>query len=530
MYLLKKIDLKKLSTIDLKKIEFRFNPKNKHKYIALFYAGVIAFAFIISATKNTPVVASVSRPNIQELSRVSDNHEAIANAELEDAYAYAEEFYDDSMDISLLESGDDSGAKISIFDSIRNMLSSSHIADSPVVEELPTRMVSKEILVKTGDNFIGILTNQIGMEYSDAFSASSAFSKVFKPTSLKVGQKIKFEVFENVEESKFISLEKITIPNGAAKRFVLARNLEDDYVASVEEDALSLEKTNATGVVEGNLSVAMSKAGVPASISSDFINIFSFSVDFRRDLREGDSFEVIYESKINPKGDVVGSGEILYAGLNLRNDKLALYRFEDTKGKVDYYSESGVALKKTLDRKPIAHKNARISSSFGKRRHPILKTVKVHWGVDYAAPRGTAIYAAGDGVVQMAKYNGGYGNYVRIRHNSEYTTAYGHMHNIAKGIRSGVRVKQGQVIGYVGSTGRSTGPHLHYEVVKNGKRVNPVTIKAATGENLKGKDLTKFKTDVASIVAEKQNLFASADKDKSLAEVTTSEVVVEGKI
>lgn len=173
----------------------------------------------------------------------------------------------------------------------------------------------------------------------------------------------------------------------------------------------------------------------------------------------------------------------------LRRNKLELYRFTDKNGNVDYYNEKGLAMKRTLHRKPLAFQKARISSPFGKRRHPILKRTIVHWGVDYAAPKGTAIYAGGDGVVLVAKYNGSYGNYIKIRHNSEYSTAYGHMKGFAKGIRPGVRVKQGQVIGYVGSTGRSTGPHLHYEVVKNGRRVNPLSIKAAAGENLKGNNL-----------------------------------------
>ena len=190
------------------------------------------------------------------------------------------------------------------------------------------------------------------------------------------------------------------------------------------------------------------------------------------------------------------------------------YRFADKNGNVDYYNEKGLAMKRTLHRKPLAFQRARISSPFGKRRHPILKRTIVHWGVDYAAPSGTAIYAGGDGVVQVAKYNGGYGNYIKIRHNSEYSTAYGHMKSFAKGIRPGVRVKQGQVIGYVGSTGRSTGPHLHYEVVQNGRRVNPLKIKAAAGENLAGNNLTKFKQQVAELKQTYKTMFAQNEAAK----------------
>ena len=201
----------------------------------------------------------------------------------------------------------------------------------------------------------------------------------------------------------------------------------------------------------------------------------------------------------------------------MRKDKIALYRFKDKKGNVDFFDEKGFAMKKTLYRKPLAFQAARISSPFGKRKHPIKKRWIIHWGVDYAAPRGTKIYAAGDGVVQVAKYNGGYGNYVKIRHNSEYSSAYGHMNKIASGIRPGVRVKQGQVIGYVGSTGLSTGPHLHYEVVRNGKRVNPLTIKAAAGENLSGKNLKTFKANVAELKNTYKTFFAQNDKKQKLA-------------
>ena len=181
---------------------------------------------------------------------------------------------------------------------------------------------------------------------------------------------------------------------------------------------------------------------------------------------------------------------------------------------VDYYNEKGQAMKKFLHKKPMAYQQARISSPFGKRRHPIYKDVRIHWGVDYAAPKGSAVYAGGDGVIVAAKYNGGYGKYIKIRHNSEFSTAYGHLNGYAKGIRPGVRVKQGQLIAYVGSTGRSTGPHLHYEVIKNGKRVNPLTIKAATGNNLGGQNLKKFKTMVADLKKSYSTMFAESETKK----------------
>ena len=209
-----------------------------------------------------------------------------------------------------------------------------------------------------------------------------------------------------------------------------------------------------------------------------------------------------------------------------------MYRFKNSAGNVDYYNEKGLAMKKTLSRRPMAYQSSRISSHFGRRRHPIYGDVRIHWGVDYPAPTGSQIYAAGDGVVEMAQYRSGYGNYVRIRHNSEYSTAYGHMKGYAKGIRKGTRVKQGQLIGYVGSTGRSTGPHLHYEIIRNGQRVNPLTVKATASENLSGKNLTNFKYAVAKVKETRSKIIAARNGDnkeeklvqKSVEATTPSEL------
>jgi len=238
-------------------------------------------------------------------------------------------------------------------------------------------------------------------------------------------------------------------------------------------------------------------------VIGNFISIFNFRVDFRRDIRAGDKFELLFERKIAPNGTVIKTGDIVYAALILSNKKIELYRYKDSSGTVDYYDEQGAALKKFLDRKPLEFKNARISSRFGKRFHPILKQYRLHSGVDYAAPMSTKVYASGDGMITAAKWVGGYGNYITIRHNSEYSTGYGHLKSYASGIRPGVRVRQGQVIGYVGSTGRSTGPHLHFEIIRNGKKIDPLKVKAATGENLSGAKLKEFKTLVAQI---KENL------------------------
>ena len=405
----------------------------------------------------------------------------------------------------------------------------------------------KSTLLKFISNMLfGISKNKNGKEYSDfekykPWNAEEFSGKI----DYELDNEKKFEVFrdfkkkspqiinENKEDiTKEFSIDKIKgnqffyeqtkmdetlflstiLINQAEVR--LEKNDQNQYIAKVEKDELLEEVNSATGTISGSLSVSMRKQGVPGKIIAKFSNLFGAAVDFRRDVKNGDKFEVIYENHITPSGEIVKTGNIIYAGLILRKDKLELFRFTDSKGNVDYYNEKGLAMKRTLHRKPLAFQRARISSPFGKRRHPILKRVIIHWGVDYAAPKGTAIYAGGDGVVQVAKYNGGYGNYIKIRHNSEYSTAYGHMQKFAKGIRPGVRVKQGQVIGYVGSTGRSTGPHLHYEVVKNGRRVNPLKIKAAAGENLKGNNLKRFKSQVAELKKTYNTMFAQNEPAK----------------
>ena len=359
------------------------------------------------------------------------------------------------------------------------------------------RNVEKEVALQSGDTLISLLT-RLGASREVANDIYYSLKEHYDPRDLKAGQKLKVNLAIDSQTEELANVNYLMIEPNAGERIITALK-NGAFETYVEKDEFIDEINSISGEIDGNLSNVMNRKGVPMRVISNFINIFSYSVDFKRDLQKGDSFEIVYESQVTPDGTLVKSGNILYAGLVLRNQKIALYRFKDSKGNVDYYSAKGQALKKTLDRKPLAARNARISSPFGKRYHPILRKHKIHWGVDYAAPSGTPIYAGGDGVVQVAKYNGSYGYYIKIRHNSEFSTAYGHMSRFAKGIRPGVRVTQGQVIAYVGSTGRSTGPHLHYEVIQNGRRVNPRTIKAATGENLSGNNLAKFKKVVAKI-------------------------------
>ncbi len=457
--------------------------KYKHKVINFCYFAAVSAAFVLSLAHNNKVEASVDTKDYFSYLMVENTVNSNLNS--------VDDFSTESVE-SIRQ----------MFDMVDNLVK--------------YRNEEKEIVLNPGDTLISAL-NDIGISRDDANDIYYSLKEEFDPRDLKAGQKIKVNLAFDAQTDKMINLNYIIIEPQVGERIITALK-DGNYQTFVEKDEFIDEVNSITGEIDGNLSVAMQKHGIPMRIISNFINLFSYSVDFRRDIKTGDHFEIVYESKVLPDGSLVKSGDILYAGLLLGNQKLALYRFENGNASADYFDEKGRALKKTLDRKPMAFKNARISSPFGKRYHPILKKYKIHWGVDYAAPKGTAIYAGGDGVVQVAKYNGSYGNYVKIRHNSEYSTAYGHMNGFARGIRPGTRVKQGQIIGYVGSTGRSTGPHLHYEVIKNGRRVNPRTIKAATGENLAGSKLAKFKKIVAQIDNNYTKDFAKKREDTKLAQ------------
>ena len=225
-----------------------------------------------------------------------------------------------------------------------------------------------------------------------------------------------------------------------------------------------------------------------------------FSVDFQREIRSGDAFELLYEQQIDQiTGDVIGT-QLHYAGLMLSGKQLGFYRYDHDGSRVGWYDRKGNSAARTLIRTPIS--GARLSSSFGMRRHPISGYNSMHRGVDFAAPTGTPIIAAGSGVITEAGWYGSYGRYIRVRHNSTYDTAYAHMSRIARGIRPGARVEQGQVIGYVGSTGRSTGPHLHYEILMNNRKVNPLTVSLPTGEHIPPELLTNFHSKVELVEAE----------------------------
>ena len=259
-------------------------------------------------------------------------------------------------------------------------------------------------------------------------------------------------------------------------------------------------------IIKDSLYTSAINLGITPNIIIEFARLYGFQVDFQRDIWKNDSFQIIYEEFVNDNNKVVDTGEIIFANLKLRDSDLQLYKYEYKKNKIDYFDENGKSIKKTLMKTPI--NGARLSSSFGKRKHPILGYTKMHTGTDFAAPTGTPIMASGDGKITKAGWCGGGGNCVKIKHNNTYQTVYAHMSKFGRGIKKGTKVKQGQIIGYVGSTGLSTGPHLHYEVIENGRKINSQKLKLPSGKILKGDERKKFEVSKIKIDVLKSNLIS----------------------
>ncbi len=349
--------------------------------------------------------------------------------------------------------------------------------------------VSRSLRVERGDTLMGMLV-KAGIKRQEAHDAITALSKVYSPRKLKPGQEIRLRLTASGAAGPDHRLLALSLQPNVERDLRVSRTGAGGFAAESIERPLLRLAVSADGTIENNLSNAARRAGLPMPVLVEMIRIFSFDVDFQRELQPGDSFEVLYEALFEEDGSLAKTENVLYASLTLSGRRLDMYGFTPKSGVDDFFDPEGQSVRKTLMRTPVD--GARLSSRFGMRRHPILGYSRMHQGIDFAAPRGTPIYAAGDGVIESAGRNGAYGKYVRIRHNATYKTAYGHMSRIAKRARRGQRVRQGQVIGYVGSTGRSTGPHLHYEVLRQGRQVNPLKIKLPSGEKLKGKNLESF--------------------------------------
>lgn len=356
---------------------------------------------------------------------------------------------------------------------------------TPAVENGPREDVLK---IGKGDTLGGLL-QRAGLDSQEAHNAVEAMKGHVDVRGLKVGQTVRVRYEEN-NDQQFASLQ---MDMDAIRSVSLTRDGGSDlgFKAATEEKEV-LKKIEARRTeIENSLYGSALKAGLPRSIVAEAIRVYSYDVDFQRDVRRGDSIEVLYEQYETEDGHQVKTGDVLMARINVGGVIKTAYRYETKDGRVDFFTEDGKSLRKALMATPID--GARISSGFGMRKHPVLGYSKMHKGMDFAAPTGTPIFAAGDGTIEKAGRFSSYGNYVKIRHTGSTRTAYAHLSRFAKGITPGTRVKQGQVIGYVGTTGRSTGPHLHFEVIENGVQINPRKMKTQQGESLKGPELASFK-------------------------------------
>ncbi len=355
-----------------------------------------------------------------------------------------------------------------------------------IIENLEPKYKKIKHKIVSGETFDKILEGYL-VDKDEIIKIKTSLNKKVNLNKLNTKQQIQFSIDKTNNK-----IEEFVYQISNTQKIYLKRNLVND---NFDNEILSIKLNKKIIYKENIILQSLYKAAIdqeiPANTIVEFARIYGFQVDFQRDIRKQDKFQIMFEIFLNEKDEIVETGEILFANLKLSGQDNSLYYFDQI-GSEGHYDKSGKSVKKALMKTPI--NGARLSSPFGMRKHPIDGFNKMHRGTDFAAPMGTPIMASGDGVVKKAGWCGGGGNCVKIKHNSTYQTVYAHMSKFARGIKNGVRVKQGQIIGYVGSTGKSTGPHLHYEVIVNGKKVNSQKLKLPSGKVLKGSERKLFET------------------------------------
>jgi len=404
----------------------------------------------------------------------------------------------------------------------------------------------RTITMDRGDTLAGAL-EEAGISSEDASAAVAALGKIYNSRSLRAGQSFDLtyatdpQTVAAANDSSNSSFggsdEDDANANGAvepATTTPVSHLLSINFSPSVEHDITVSRETDGTftandiekkleahvhragATIDSSLYLSAMRAGIPADVVVEMIHMFSYEVDFQRDIKPGDSFEVFYNYYYTPEGQPAREGNISFATMHLGGRTVTLYRYQpDPNEPADYFNAKGQSAKSMLMKTPVD--GARISSGFGMRFHPVLGYSRMHKGIDFAVPVGTPVMAAGAGVVQIAGRLGGYGNYLRINHQNGYGTAYGHLSRLAPGIHPGSHVHQGQIVAYSGNTGMSTGPHLHYEILVSGSQVNPLKVKVATGRMLAGKDLRAFLGERIHIDAQ----LASMPLETRVADIST---------
>ena len=366
----------------------------------------------------------------------------------------------------------------------------------------PFLNISHEIM--KGENLNNVFKNY-NIDQKDISKANSELKKFIKPNKLKQGVIIDLVIKKNMSGSQ--SLMKLNLPISKSINISLSKDINNKFIAKKIITQLLKKIAFSENIIEKSLYASAIENNLDPNLIIEFAKIYGFEIDFQRDIRKNDTFQILHETFVDENGEWYSNGKIIYAYMSVQNKKLALYYYKTDKFS-GYFDIQGKGVEKALMKSPI--NGARLSSPFGIRKHPILGYNKKHLGTDFAAKKGTPIMASGTGKVIKAQWCGGGGNCIKIKHNSTYSTIYAHLSKFTNGIKVGKKVKQGQIIGYVGSTGLSTGPHLHYEVIVNGKKVNSQKLNLPPGKILKGEDRKKFeiqriKTDVllAEIISKK---------------------------
>ncbi len=321
-----------------------------------------------------------------------------------------------------------------------------------------------------------------GIHKNDATDAVEELTNVYNPKQILVGQEIKinFEIMDTEgKEIRFSSME-IKLPK--SQKIAVTRLDNDIFFAHIFESKNQPKLIYIQATIGATMLSAAKNAGLTQEMFNELVKAYSYDVDFQRDVKQGDKLEVLYEGIYDEEGKLISAGDVLYTTLTVNSGKFIIFHYTTPDGKADFYSKDGESVQRSLLKTPV--NGARISSGYGTRHHPILGFTKAHKGVDFAAPTGTPVYAAGNGTILEIKRKGSYGKYIKIFHNGIYTTTYAHLNGFARNLQRGSKVTQGQVVGYVGSTGRSSGPHLHYEIIEKGQHVNPLMIKSNSGKQL----------------------------------------------
>jgi len=369
------------------------------------------------------------------------------------------------------------------------------------INSLKPRFETINYIIETGDTFEKIL-NEINVPKNEKIKILKKISKFKFVNKLYKNQKISFKV----DRKNPIKILGFSVQTSKTKTINFYRNtaIDDFEYKEIEKNLKQIIVFKEAEITNSLYSSAID-IGIQPNVIIDFARIYGFQVDFQRDIWKDDSFQLVYETFLDGNGKILETGNIIYANLILQGRENPLYIFKNKKD-YDHFDQFGKSIRKSLMKTPI--NGARLSSSFGIRKHPILGFNKMHKGTDFAAPMGTPIMASGEGKIVRARWCGGGGNCVKIKHNSTYSTVYAHMSKFGRNIKEGVRIKQGQIIGYVGSTGMSTGPHLHYEVIENGRKINSQKLKLPSGKILKGKERELFEIEKIKINVLKSELIA----------------------